>query len=335
MSFDDIVKDSSIWRDNYSFRARSSIDTTIRIGIVRNANFNEINQEPTYIVEVQNEGDKHFVPCKLMRRFGGVYNTEEYTLQTYNADRNNDQVGKFETKAGDQVVVAFLNGDPREGLIIGGLNHTARKARFKPEDGPQLFTETNGVQREINKDGEYTVTFRGIPTNASVLKDKPGNKVIPEAEYDDEVGTTYYKFDVDGGWTVSDNATQDPQTVHINKKDGEIIITSGKIELIMVKGEEATSLQTKTLDITSTDSISNTTSDWVTDASSTARLKSPKIAIGHSSTELLDQLVKLIDAIGTQTVITPVGPAAPVSASPQWAQVEQIKSAINSIRGSL
>ena len=64
-------------------------------------------------------------------------------------------------------------------------------------------------------------------------------------------------------------------------------------------------------------------------------LKSPKIAIGTDGTELLDQLVQLIDAIGTQTIITPVGPASPVSASPQWAQVTAIQQKINGIKGSL
>ena len=286
-------------------------------------------------VEVQSEGDKLVVACRQLNILGGAYNFEEAVLQTYNFDRATDEVGNFEAKAGDAVVVGFLNGDPREGLILGGLSHTSRQNRFELDDGPQYVMSVNGLEREINKDGEYTVTFKGQPTNASVLSDKPTTEPIPEPEYDEEVGSTFFKFDVEGGWTVSDNATSDPQSVHVNKSAGTITITSGAIILTMTKGEEATSLTTKTLTVDAADAITNNTKDWRTEASATAVLKSPKVAIGTDGTELLDQIVKLIDALGAQTIITPVGPATPIQGSPQWSQVAQIKSAINGIKGKL
>ncbi|RLA60477.1 MAG: hypothetical protein DRQ89_12815 [Epsilonproteobacteria bacterium] len=335
MPFDDIIKDSSVWRDNYSFQEHGQLDTTIRIGIVRAVNFNKIDQEAKYIVEVQSESDRFVVSCKLMTRLGGVYNSEEYTLQTYKFDKTNDRIGKFDTKAGDMVLVTFLNGDPREGVILGGISHTARKAKFDPADGPQHFVSTNGIEQEINKEGEYILTFRGQPTNAKVLTDKPNDKPIPEAEYDDEVGTTFMKFDLDGGWTVSDNATENPQSIHVDKVSGTITITSGAVVLSIAKEGEAVSLTSKTLNINATDSVDIKTKEWSVEASETAKMKSPKIAIGGDGTELLDQIVQLIDALGSQTIITPVGPASPVMASPQWAKVEKIKSAITGIKGSL
>lgn len=330
-----IIKDSSIWKSVDSYKASKSRDTSINLGIIRTANFNPVTQEITYIVEVQRDGDKLAVPCRTMTNIGGIFNYEEYTKQTYNYDQGSDELPAFETKAGDTVLVSFLNGDPREGIIIGSMHHPGRQRELSLDDGVQYKRVINGVEHLINNEGEYTVTFKGQPTNLKLLSDKPGNKAIPAAEYDQEVGTTYYKFDVEGGWTVSDNATSDPQTVHIDKSNGEITITSGKIELKMAKQDEATSLTTKTLDISATDSMTTLTKKWATEASESAKLKSPKVAIGTDGIELLDQLVKLITAIGSQTIITPVGPAAPVSASPQWSQVAQIQSKINSIKGSL
>lgn len=332
---DYIVKDSSIWRDTESFARASYQDNTIKIGIVRSASFNETSQEIFYIVEVQSEGDKLIVPCRVLQNIGGIYNYEETILRTYEFDETKDQAGAFETKAGDTVLVAFLNGDPREGIILGGLNHPGRELNFSLEDGVQYKRVINGLDEEINADGEYTVTFRGIPTNADILEQKPGNKAIPPAEYDEEIGTTFFKFDAKGGFTVSDNATENPQSIIINKAEGTITVTSGNIVLTMAKEDEATSLVTKTLNIEAEDSFDTATTKWATEASESAKLKSPKVAIGTDGIELLDQLVKLIDAVGAQTVITPVGPASPVSASPQWSQVTQIQQKINSIKGSL
>lgn len=330
-----IVPDSSVWRDNESFKRQQSLDTAINIGIVRTANFNKITQEITYIVEVQRDGDKLVVPCRVATRFGGIYNYEEYTYQTYNFDENSDELAAFETKAGDTVLVSFLNGDPREGIIIGSIHHPGRKRQLPLEEGVQFKSSVNGVEQLINADGEYTVTFRGQPTNASILEEKPATDELAEPEYDDEIGTTYMKFDVDGGWTISDNATEDPQMIHINKSEGTTTITSGAIVLTMTKSDESTSLTTKTLTVEAADKMETKTKEWATEATTSAKLKSPKIAIGTDGTELLDELVKLIDAVGTQTIITPVGPASPVSASPQWAQVEAIKQKINGIKGSL
>jgi hypothetical protein len=331
---DNIIKDSSIWRDTFSFQKHAENDTRIKIGLVRAAKFNEIRGEITYIVEVQDQGDKLFIPCRQMRRFGGPFNYEDYTLQTYKYDTAKDSVPAFDTKAGDFVLVCYLNGDPREGMILGGLVHPARSSTLQPDDGPQYLSEFNGIVTNINNDGELIVTFRGIPTNISALNNSPSGK-IPEPTFDDSVGTSYYKFDKTGSWTVSDNAKSDLQSIKIDKTAGTITVTSGQIKLTMTKGSQDTTLKTKTLVVNADTSMTTNTTDWATYASSTAKIKSPKIAFGTDGTELLDQITKLIDAIGKLTAISPVGPCSALISAPQWSGVDAVKSAINGIKGSL
>jgi phage gp45-like len=335
MMRDYIVRDSSIWRDVESFEALDRQTTAVMLGLVRSGNFNEETQEIFYIVEVQSEGDKLLVPCRPMVNIGGIFNYEEYTLQTYEYADQRGGAAAFETKPGDTVLVAFLNGDPREGVILGGLHHPGRPRQLELDDGAQYKRVINGVEHLINKDGEYVVTFRGVPTNADILDESPTDEAIPEPEYDEEIGTTFFKFDAEGGFTVSDNATEDPQSIHIDKSAGTITLTSGDIVLTMSKGDEATSLTTSTLHINADDSVTIDTSDIEIEASSTAKLKSPKIAIGSGGTELLNELVELIRALGQQTIITPTGPASPISSSPQWSQVASISQKINGIKGSL
>jgi phage gp45-like len=335
MMRDYIVRDSSIWRDMESFEAADRQNNAVMLGLVRSGNFNEETQEIFYVVEVQSEGDKMLVPCRPMVNIGGIFNYEEYTLQTYEYTSQRGGASAFETKAGDTVLVTFLNGDPREGVILGGLHHPGRPRQLQLEDGSQYKRVINGVEHSINDSGEYTVTFRGVPTNIDILSEKPTNETIPEPEYDEEVGSTFFKFDAEGGFTLSDNATEDSQSLHINKAEGVTTLTSGSIVLTMSKQDESTSLVTSTLNINAEDSVTINTSDIEIEASSTAKLKSPKIAIGSDGTELLNELVELINALGQQTIITPTGPASPISASPQWSQVASISQKINGIKGSL
>ena len=331
---DDIVKDSSIWRDGFAFQKHSEVDCRVKIGMVRAAQFNAIRGEITYIVEVQDQGDKLFIPCRQLRRFGGVFNYEDYTLQDYKYNISSDAVPAFNTKAGDFVLVVYLNGDPREGMILGGLVHPARSSTLMPDDGPQYQSEFNGLVNNINSDGELTVTFRGQPTNLDVLSNSPAGK-LPEPTFDDSVGTSFYKFDKTGSYTVSDNATSDPQSIKIDKTAGTTTITSGQITLVMTKGSQDTALKTKTMEINADTSMTTTTQDWSTVASSTAKIKSPKIAFGTDGTELLDQITKLIDAIGKLTAISPVGPCSALISAPQWSGVDAVKTAITGIKGTL
>jgi len=328
------VKDSSIWRDPFSFQKQSSTDARIKVGMVRTAQFNPIRGEIMYVVEVQDQGDKLFIPCYQLRKFGGIFNYEDYTLQTYKYNISYDAIPAFENKAGDMVLVGYLNGDPREGMILGGLVHPARVSTLQPEDGPQYLSQFNGIVTNINKDGELTVTFRGMPTNIDVLSNSPTG-ILPAPTFDDTVGSSFYKFDKTGSWTISDNATSDPQSIVIDKAGGTTTVTSGSIVLTMTKSSQNTTLTTKELDINASDAMNTTTKDWSTVASSTAKIKSPKIAFGTDGTELLDQITKLIDAIGALTAISPVGPCATLEAAPQWPAVNQIKVAITSIMGQL
>ncbi len=333
---DPIVKDSSIYSSGDSFSSFKKRDAKIRVGQVRDVTFNVINNEPLYTVEVLDNNDRIPVPCRQMRSLGGVFNYEENILRSYNADPNKDETPAYTNKAGDLVVIAYLNGDAREGIILGGITHPAiSETALDPAEGPQYYKVFNGVETVINTDGEMTVTFKGQPTNLAKLQDLPNDDPVPDPEYDLAIGGTNYKFEKDGSWNLTDNAQELPQSIRVDKPNGKIVVTSGAITLTMTKEGERIDIKSKEFSVVSDNTWSTKTKDWKVEASATAKLKSPKVAIGTDGTELLDEIVKLIEALGAQTIITPVGPAAPVQASPQWSQVEQVKSAINKIKGTL
>ena len=331
---DAIVKDSSIWTDPSNMAVANRLDAMIRIGIVKNAYNDGDTGELLYLVETQSNGRKINMSCRMMRRWGGVYNYEDYINRGYKTTDSPDPVTGFNAKAGDAVLVGQLNGQGREGIIIGGLNHAARTTTIQATDGPQYDAEFNGIHTNINANGEWTLTFKGQPTNLSNLSDTPSGE-IPPAIYDTNVGSTYMKLDKTGSWIIDDNAVSNPQFININKPEGTLTITSGLVSTVMNKGEQSIVTTCEALTINSKNTIDENTTNYHLIASASAKFDSPKIAIGHDSIELLDQLTQLIDALGKVIVISPVGPCTALNTVNDWPVVEQIKAKINQIKGTL
>lgn len=328
-----MVKDSSIWQDPSLGRKNGGRDPYLRIGIVKSVSYDPVQGDVRYLCEVQDKSDKVNVNCRQMRRFGGAYNYEDIIDRGYNTNDTPDPVQNYESKAGDIVLVAFFNGEGREGVILGGLTHPSRTIAIKPTDGPQYKSEFNGIQTEINKDGEYIVTFKGQPTNLAALKNTPSNKIAP-ATYDASIGTSFYKWDKTGSFTVSDNAQNEIQSIKIDKPAGTIQLLSGTVSIKMTKSSQAIDVACKTMDTQASAKISATTKEWTVDSTTRAYIKSPKVAIGTDAIELLDQLAKLVDALGKVTPISPIGQCTSLIASPGWPEVEAIKSKIKQITGS-
>jgi len=328
----DVIKDSSIWLNESSFSSVSKKDPFIRIGTVIRSEFNKQFNENRYLVEVFNDTDVSLVWCKLAVKFGGITNYEEYSLDTYSP--NKDTPAAQDTRYGDRVYVMLQNGRYMSGIIVAFAKHPARKNTLKKEDGIAYKSCFNGVETAINKDGEYTLTFKGIPTNIAELKRQATSSIVAP-EYDEEVGGTFVKFDKTGSWELNDKASSDPQSIKLDKKAGIFTIKIGEISLIMDKNKKSYSLKCEKIDIDSKTEIKIKTKEFSIEATGNAKMKAKKVAIGTDGTELLDQLGKLIDALGMITTISPVGNCAPLSATPQWGQVMSIKSKLESIKGDL
>jgi len=257
---DYIVKDSSVWQNANAHSSVFNQDMGIKIGMVRE-NFLIENEdgsiETRYIVEVHG-GRKGSFPVKCIRgsRFGGIYNYEEYTHRGFTAGQDSSSYGIFAIRPGDLVVVAFFHGDSREGVILTHVNHTGRKEKIQQAQGDfgvEYYSEFNGIETIINSDGEYTQTFKGQPTNLNKLKEAITGGRIAAAEYDNEIGTSFYKWDKTGSFEVSDNASSNLQSIKIDKPGGKIIITSGKTILTIDKNAESYEIVNKKTTFTSED----------------------------------------------------------------------------------
>lgn len=328
-----IVKDSTVWRSSSTFEAVAHKDPYIRLGIVKKVYRDEVTADLRFLVEMRDRNDAIEVNCRLMRKYGGVYNYEDVVLHGYKFDDKPDPVKDFEAKAGDVVLIALLNGEAREGIILGGITHPARKSKIDITKGPQYIAEFNGVETSINQDGEYTLTFKAVPTNAKDLDNKP-SKAIPPPKYDDKIGGSFLKFDKTGSWEVNDK-DKEVQNFRIDKPKGTVEINSGKIKLTMTKKDEKVELKCKVLDIVSEDKISAKTKEFKMEASTSVKINSPKVAIGKEGIELLDQIYQAIQMLSLVTPISPIGPCTPLKSTPQWSGVMEVQQKIKEITGSL
>jgi hypothetical protein len=330
-----IVKDSALWRNSESYGATTYKDPFIRLGIIKKVVKDDSTKRLKHLVEINNRGVLVEIICDLALRSGGAFNYEESIHRGYLIEDKPDAVNSYSSKAGDMVIVACLNGEYSRGIILGFVAHLSRAPKLDYKKGPQYISEFNGLETHINETGEYKLTFKSIQKNIKKLSEKP-SKELPKPEYDEEIGGSFLMFDKTGSFKVTDSSKENTQSLFIDKKNGKIDITSGKIKVTLTKKDEKISIKSKILDINSETSIKHTTKDLAVDASKSIKLKSPKVAIGADGTELLEQLSKLIDAIGSLVIISPVsGPCNPIQAAPTWSQVTSIQSKIKQITGSL
>ena len=74
----DIVNDSSLWVEHNSF-IQNSNNNEVKVGIVRSQEYIEKTDSYIYTVEALGKGRRVLMKCRLMSRFGDVYNYEEWT----------------------------------------------------------------------------------------------------------------------------------------------------------------------------------------------------------------------------------------------------------------
>ena len=331
---DDIVRDSSVWQDRNAMAAVNNKDYSLRVGMVRDITNLNTSGIIKYIVEVYSSNQQIPVTCDVMNRFGGVWNYEEYTHQNYVHGNNNASIGYYQYRPGDTVLVAALNGDWREGIILGGLQHPGRAPALTLADGVAYQSAFNGLVTSIEDDGSYTVTFNGAATNGAALQKPPNGAPIPAPTYDPSIAGSFYGFAADGSFTVGDAAQSNPQSININKPAGTLTVTAGPVILALDKNAQSATLTTQSTVVNSSKSIAATTGTYSMKAQTSASIQSPAVAIGTSSVELLAQLAMLIDKLGAVTPISPVGPCTPLMATGQWADVMAVQAKIKSITGS-
>ena len=335
------VKDSSVWRNDQDMSAVNINDAAVRVGIVRDR-IKTLDGSIRYTVEVFKEGNSIMMSCQLMERYGGVFNFEEHTIRPYLANNGTPgagtpiMFGDYVTRAGDVVVVTALGGDPREGIILGGIKHAARASELNPEE-IAFRSRFNGVEEEIRADGTWKFTCKGLPVNEQALDVPPtGSTPIPEPQFNNASGLSFMGFDINGSFTVTDD---NGNSIFIKKNKGNISIVSGNNRFEIggtdLVGDNAVAMKADIAAIDAVDVSIRATNKINIQGASNISINSAKVAIGNDTVELLSTLVELIESLGKVQVVSPVGQCTPFMGTPQWVDVVKIKTKINTLTGNI
>ena len=327
-----LVRDSSLYF-NSEVQNIKRLSGDIKVGITKSVQYDEAFGSVIYLVEVTTHGLTYILNCRLMSRFGDVHNYEEWGRRSIHIPNPTGQKLQYSQKVGEVVLVAHIGGSTSDGVILGSLSHPARKSKLQPND-VVYYSEFNGLETSIDKDGAYKVTFKGTPITVSSLISGAASGAIPGPQYNPMISGSYLSFDKDGNFIVADSGPQS-QMVQINKSGGSISIKSGSTTMKLSGMPGSVEITTGAMDLVASRTFSLSTKMLDIDATASLKLKSPKVAIGYGGVELVDTLIKIIDAIGTLVVSSPVGPCSPVQTAPSWAQLVQIKTQLSSIKGSL
>lgn len=188
----------------------------------------------------------------------------------------------FSNKNGTLVYVAFRDSSLDKPYIDSTVDHPktlgARRA-----DGIRRVGEFRGLGWEINKLGEFTLTYRGNRT--------PDGKLVRE-----ETGPTQIKIDQQGDLTLTNSANQEFKLSRSEDKftltfeNGLSITFSGaddKAEIVTAGGTKV-SVDGNGDDVT-----------LETAGSGKLNLNAATVALGASGIEILDKLSTVVDLVST------------------------------------
>lgn len=174
-----------------------------------------------YIVEVQHRDGSGpgtsalYSGCLLANPFGSGGDKCRYTLRI---DEQNDQNRKDSgIGVGAKVLLMCINGESNRAWIIAGVRDPETdETKDKKDDGHNWYWEFNGLRQTINKDGEYTLLFRGATNRDGTLLDG-----VKEAN-----GGAKLFYDKDGGVTLADG-DKGNEKLYLDLQNKKVSLLSG------------------------------------------------------------------------------------------------------------
>lgn len=193
------IPHADLWKKDYSPNY---------IGTIISCVFHEKTQSLVYEVEVLIRNSPIKITCKPLYQYSSPLNYQEFYIQTHEIKGDSKiHTYQYSYRVGDIVFVSFIGNDVSSGgYIIGSLAHSGKKIKINEEIN--YYSIFNGIEEVINKNGEYTVTRKGIPSNLKDILTHSSNTNIPEPKYDSEDSGTFFSFKKDGSFEINDSKQQ-------------------------------------------------------------------------------------------------------------------------------
>lgn len=142
--------------------------------------------------------------CLSTDGFGSIADFFDRTIRKQKKKSTKGDSTNLSGQNGAIALILCLDGMSDKGIIIGFLGHPDRKTKIKDE-GPYLESEFNGVNFKIEKEGNFTLTFKGATDNDGKALDAEQGQTTAKIEKDGsfEINHKNSKFRIDKKGEVS------------------------------------------------------------------------------------------------------------------------------------
>jgi hypothetical protein len=201
-------------------------NTALRMGIVLKVvdvedEENENKIVPEYdVMALENDPENGinstiYKKCISFDGFGGVADFFQMKLRPVKDPKKTQKKLNIKDETGSLVLLLCIDGQSDRAMIIKSFPSKSRQVLTK-EKGIHLEGEYNGINYQINKDGELTVTFRSATEDDGTPKDK-------------DAGGSFLKIDKTGSIELNDN---NKESFRIDKKNKTISANAEKDILV-------------------------------------------------------------------------------------------------------
>lgn len=258
--------------------------------------------------------------CFKSEGFGSFADFFESKLRKPKNPKGVRNKGSFKDEKASIVLLLCIDGNSEKGIIIGSLKNAERPTTIK--DGHSLEGEFNGLNWQVNDDGEFTLTFKG----KTDIEGKP---------VDEKASGSNLKYEKDGSINLTDgnkeylriDKTEKAVSAYAEKainlaSEGSASITSKEgtsltaAELV-VSIEGSTTVETGSLNIKSEGAIDAKSNGGKFDfgssldiKASSTNIKSTNIQLGQGGTPAVTNITQAIGigVFGVPVISGMVGP---------------------------
>ena len=229
--------------DGFDLGKKIFNNVCLRVGVVVETldidNINNLSKTDVeyhvMVMEQEQDGGTNasmYKNCITMDAFGGIADFFEFKKRATSTPQDLTKKGSInnDKNDGSMVLLLCIDGNAEKGIIVGAIRHPSKKTTLTKENGQHAEGEFNGVNWQVNKDGEFTVTFKSATDN----KGKPK-----------ETHNTHIKLDKTGSAELSDGVDSiridKPAKLISVRSSGGIIETATENYTLSAKNVKASS----------------------------------------------------------------------------------------------
>lgn len=233
-------------------------NTALRVGSITavfetddEKNISKLAPEYTVVAVEQDENrgmtTTIYKNCINASSFGSI---ADYTMFKHRVPKNDEFKNRadFNTQNGSLVLLLCLDGFSEKAIIIGSLSHPNNKKILDKAKEIHLESEYNGLNIQIDKDGAFSLTFKGATDNDGKVKDDKGQST--------------FKIEKEGSLELNDTKGD---SIRIDKTKQTIAVNSEKDQSFTTNAN---------LTITSKENTSISAKDFLVKASGSANMQS-------------------------------------------------------------